>query len=110
MLFLCALGMGQRVERGHVGRRRVLCKAAWEEEEEEQKEGETPGHGGDGGVLRGRRHGGDLSSDGQGGPQLGKRGDIRFHTCLQRKNAIFHPSNFHFNFRHLEAFPPLSIQ
>lgn len=44
MLFLGALGMGQRVKRGHVGRRQVLCKAAWEEEEEEQKEGGAPGH------------------------------------------------------------------
>lgn len=76
MFFLCALWLGQWVkqQRGR-GRRhcRVLRENGWEEEEQEEA-----GHRREHGVLRGRCHGGDLSSNCQGGP-LGyswkKRGD-----------------------------------
>lgn len=59
--------MGQWVEGGNIRGRlesRVLHKDTREVEEEHEKAGHKQG----GGVLRGRCHGGDLSSNCQGGP------------------------------------------
>lgn len=66
MFFLHALRLGQRVkQRCSRGRRdgKVLREGSWEEEEQEEA-----GHRRGDGVLRGRCHGDDLSSNCQGGP------------------------------------------
>lgn len=75
MFFLCALRLSERVEqrRGRARRdRRVLRANSWEEEEVEEEEEEEEASQKRGvGVLWGRCHGDDLSSNCQGGP-LGK--------------------------------------
>lgn len=66
MFFLGALWLGQWVKQrwGRGGQDgRVLRGDGWEEEEQEEA-----GHRRAGGVLRGRCHGDDLSSNCQGGP------------------------------------------